>query len=101
MVQGLLIFNESLESFHNTSSIGLNEAGTTARGFLVSIESLGGEVLDGVSVAFGGYTANVAQPILDSQLPDPELYWQMQNISLYDIANQKWYQQQASGDIPP
>lgn len=55
----------------------------------------------GVSVAFGGYTANVAQPILDSQLPDPELYWQMQNISLYDIANQKWYQQQASGDIPP
>lgn len=43
MVQGLLIFNESLESFHNTSSIGLNEAGTTARGFLVSIESLGGE----------------------------------------------------------
>lgn len=98
MVQGLLIFNEDLESFHNTSSVGLNEAGTTILGFLVSIGSLGGE---GVLVAFGGYTAKVAQPLKIPELPDPEQYWQMQNISVYDIANQNWYQQQASGDIPP
>ncbi|KAL8946020.1 MAG: hypothetical protein Q9222_007527 [Ikaeria aurantiellina] len=26
--------------------------------------------------------------------------WQMQNISVYDLANQQWYLQQASGDVP-
>lgn len=51
-------------------------------------------------IAFGGLTANVAEAVPPKRLESPELRWQMQNIAVYDIANERWYQQQAHGDIP-
>ena len=99
LVGSLLTFDEQSESFRNSSTKGLNEYGTVADGFLNLIESLG---KGGVLISFGGFTNTIASAmsLRDGDLKDPELRWSMQNISVYDIANQKWYQQQATGDVP-
>ncbi|KAL9609417.1 MAG: hypothetical protein Q9167_005815 [Letrouitia subvulpina] len=99
LVRNFLSFNEKNETFRNTSSAGLNKDGTVISGFLSIIESIGAR---GVLVAFGGLTNTIASAmsLRDADLKDPMLRWAMQNISIYDIANQKWYQQQATGDIP-
>lgn len=99
LVGSFLSFDEKNETFRNTSTAGLNKDGTVVSGFLSIIESLGAR---GVLVAFGGLTNTIASPmsLRDGDLKDPMLRWPMQNISIYDIANQEWYQQQATGDIP-
>ena len=99
MVQGLLTFDESNQNFRNSSTVGLNQDNTVADGFLSNIESLGNH---GILISFGGFTnsAGVGMSLRDTDLKDPELRWQMQNIAVYDIANQKWYSQQATGDVP-
>ncbi|KAL8998001.1 MAG: hypothetical protein Q9169_002841 [Polycauliona sp. 2 TL-2023] len=97
-VQGLLAFEERDESFRNLSSAGLNQAGTLLMGFVSFVGPIGSQ---GTLVAFGGLTANAAESVPVERLDSPELRWQMEYISVYDIANQQWYQQQASGDIPP
>ncbi|KAI4214598.1 MAG: hypothetical protein LQ351_003015 [Letrouitia transgressa] len=99
LVGSFLSFDEKNETFRNTSTTGLNEDGTVVSGFLSIIESLGAR---GVLVAFGGITNTIASAmsLRDGDLKDPMLRWPMQNISIYDIASQKWYQQQATGDIP-
>ena len=100
MVEGLLSFNESSSTIKNSSSTGLNRAGTEAAGFLVLIESLG---QNGVLVTFGGFTNTNGVPMNlgDEDLRDPSLHLDFARISLYDIAHKQWYQQNATGDIPP
>ena len=100
MVEGLLTFNESSLAFQNGSTSGLNEAGTEAGGFLVLIESLGQR---GVLVTFGGVsnTAGVPMSLGDNNFRDPSLHLDFAQISIYDISNQQWYRQNATGDIPP
>ena len=100
MIEGLLSFNESSLAFRNHSSAGLNDHGTVAGGFLVLIQSLGRK---GVLVTFGGFSNTDGMPmgLGDDALRDPSLHVGMGNVSVYDIANQNWYQQNATGDIPP
>ena len=100
MVQGLLNFNENSLSFQNKSTSGMNRAGTAAGGFLTLIESLGQK---GVVVTFGGFSNTNGKPmgLGDDDFRDPALHLTLDSVSIYDIANQEWYQQNATGDIPP
>jgi hypothetical protein len=100
MVQGLLSFNESSVTFQNKSSSGMNRHGTAAGGFLTLIEPLGEK---GVLVTFGGFSNTNGAPMGLGQddLRDPTLQLRLDIVSIYDIANEVWYQQNATGDIPP
>jgi hypothetical protein len=65
------------------------------------IESLGDK---GVLVAFGGFM-NVAGVPMDlgnfpSITQDDTLHNGLDTVSVYDIANQRWYRQNTTGDIP-
>ena len=99
MVEGLLSFNNSLE-VQSSSWSGLNNAGAEAGGFLVLLESLG---QNGVLVTFGGFSdANgVPMTIGDENLHDPSLHRDFASISIYDVAHNQWFRQNATGDIPP
>ncbi|KAL8736918.1 MAG: hypothetical protein Q9181_002214 [Wetmoreana brouardii] len=99
LVQGLLAFNEYEQTFNNISTAGLNQYGTVIDGFFSYIKALGNQ---GVLVAFGGFT-NVPGKDMDYvnvNIEDPRVQFPMQNITIYDIASHRWYQQQATGDIP-
>ena len=102
MVQGLVSFNESSLTFQNKSTSGMNRHGTAAGGFLTLIESLGQK---GVLVTFGGFYNTNGTPMGlgndDDDLRDPALHLALNSVSIYDIASEKWYQQNATGDIPP
>ncbi|KAL8731579.1 MAG: hypothetical protein Q9181_004244 [Wetmoreana brouardii] len=99
LVRGLLAFNEYEQTFNNISTTGLNQYGTVTDGFLSYIKVLGNK---GVLVAFGGYTnipgKDMSFAHIDTE--DSRIQFSMKNITVYDIASHRWYQQQATGDIP-
>ncbi|KAL8715271.1 MAG: hypothetical protein Q9220_001229 [cf. Caloplaca sp. 1 TL-2023] len=97
LVQGLLTFDEIDQTFHNTSTAGMNKFGTAVNAFAVFISSFGQQ---GILISFGGFATDAGFPITSDRWTDSNMRWQMQNISIYDMANQHWYQQQASGDVP-
>ena len=78
----------------------MNDHGTAAAGFLVLLESLGQK---GVLVTFGGFSNANGLPmsLTDDDLQDPSLHLELSTVSVYDIANQKWFRQNATGDVPP
>ncbi|KAL8839080.1 MAG: hypothetical protein Q9170_001862 [Blastenia crenularia] len=98
-VQGLLVFDENEQGFSNVSTTDLNQAGTLVGGFLSSIDTLGNR---GVLVAFGGYSFAVGTAFDLSSLGEvfSSIQRPMQNVTVYDIANDRWYQQLATGDVP-
>lgn len=100
MVEGLVSFNERSATLKNSSTSQMNADGTVAGGFLALIESLGSE---GVLITFGGFTDIAGAPsgLEDSNLADPSFQWPLANVSIYDIGNGAWYQQTATGEIPP
>ena len=100
MVQGLVTFNEGSATFKNSSTSHMNADGTIAGGYLALIESLGSQ---GVLVALGGFTDVAGSPsdLESSNLADPTYQLPLANVSIYDIGNGTWYQQAATGDIPP
>ena len=100
MVQSLIALSEDPLSVKNESMVGLNPDGTTLGGFSALIDSLGSQ---GVLVAFGGITNVAGNSMLlgDSDLSDPSMHRSLGNVSVLDIGTQQWYQQAASGDIPP
>ena len=100
MVEGLVTFNERSATFKNSSTSQMNPDGTIAEGYLALIESLGSE---GVLLTFGGFTDVAGAPsgLEDSDLADPSFQWPLANVSVFDIGNGTWYQQAATGDIPP
>lgn len=100
MVEGLVTFNEGSASIKNSSTSQMNPDGTVAEGYLALIESLGSQ---GTLITFGGFTdiAGAPSSLEDSNLADPSFQWPLANVSIYDIGNGKWYQQAATGDIPP
>lgn len=100
MVQSLIAISEDALSVKNDSTAGLNADGTTLGGFSALIDSLGSQ---GILVAFGGITNVVGKPMPlgDSDLSDPSMHQSLGNVSVLDIGTQQWYQQAASGDIPP
>lgn len=100
MVEGLVSFNERSATLKNSSTSQMNADGTVAGGFLALIESLGSE---GVLITFGGFTDIAGAPsgLEDSNLADPSFQWPLANVSIYDIGNGTWYQQTATGEIPP
>lgn len=100
MIEGLLTFDEESATLKNSSTSQMNPDGTIAEGYLVLIESLGSE---GVLITFGGFTDIAGAPsgLEDSDLADPTFQRSLANVSIYDIGNGTWYQQAATGDIPP
>ena len=100
MVQGLLAFNEGSMTFKNSSTSQMNMDGTVAEGCLALIESLGSQ---GVLITFGGFTDIAGSPsgLESSNLADPSFQLPLANVSVYDIGSGTWYQQAATGDIPP
>lgn len=115
LIQGLLEFDVSAVQFTNVSTTGLDSEGTVAAGFLALIESYGDE---GILISFGGFknTPGVAMDIGSDNLRNSifhvghqvqymilanVLQRVMDTISIFDIANKKWYSQSATGDIPP
>ena len=100
MVEGLLSFNKNSLAVQNSSWSGLNHAGTEAGGFLVLLESLG---QNGVLVTFGGFSDahGVSMTIGDEKRHDPSLHRDFSSISVYDVAHNQWFRQNATGEIPP
>ena len=100
MVQGLLAFDEGSMTFKNSSTSQMNTDGTIAEGYLALIESLGSQ---GVLITFGGFTDIAGSPsgLESSNLADPSFQLPLANVSIYDIETGTWYQQAATGDIPP
>ena len=100
MVQGLITMVEQTMILKNYSSTAMNADGTAAGGFVALIDSLG---TIGVIITFGGFTNVPGEPMSlgDDNLVDPSLHWDLGNVSIYDIGSQKWYQQAATGDVPP
>jgi len=79
----------------------MDQFGTIGHGSMTLIESLGDK---GVLVAFGGFM-NVAGVPMDlgnfpSITQDDTLHNGLDTVSVYDIANQRWYRQNTTGDIP-
>ena len=100
MVQGLITMVEQTMLLENSSTTAMNVDGTVAGGFVALIDSLGSR---GVVITFGGFT-NVpgeAMSLDDGNLVDPSLHWDLGNVSVYDLGTQTWYQQAATGDVPP
>lgn len=100
MIEGLVTFNEASATLKNSSTSQMNPDGTVAEGHLALIESLGSE---GVLITFGGFTDIAGAPsgLEDGDLADPSYQLPLANISIYDVGNGTWYQQAATGDIPP
>ncbi|KAL8993663.1 MAG: hypothetical protein Q9169_006174 [Polycauliona sp. 2 TL-2023] len=89
-VQGLLVFDQMDGTIRNDST-GWHEH---SRNFVRWIRIL---------VAFGGVTTEVGAAIpftFDTGYRDADVHAPLQNISIYDIGTQNWYQQQATGDVP-
>ena len=100
LIEGLVTFNEGFSTLKNSSTSQMSPDGTVAEGFLALIESLGSQ---GILVAFGGFkgTAGAPSNLENANLADPMFQWSLANISIYDIGDETWYQQAATGDIPP
>ena len=100
MIEGLLTFNEGSATLKNSSTSQMNPDGTIAEGYLALIESLGSQ---GILITFGGFTDIAGAPfnLENSNLADPSFQLPLANVSIYDIGNETWYQQAATGDIPP
>ena len=100
MIEGLVTFNEGSATLKNSSTSQMNPDGTIAEGYLALIEFLGSE---GVLITLGGFTDIAGAPsgLEDSDLADPLFQRSLTNVSIYDIGNETWYQQAATGDIPP
>lgn len=112
LVQGSLEFDVAAVQFTNVSTSGLDSEGTVAEGFLGLIESLGDE---GVLISFGGFknTPGVAMDLSSPISPflvggqaqlrisADILQRTLDTVSIFDIANKKWYSQATTGDTPP
>ena len=100
MIQGLITMVEQNMLLENSSTTAMNVDGTAAGGFVALIDSLGSR---GVVITFGGFTNVPGEPMSldDDDLVDPSLHWDLGNVSVYDLGTQTWYQQAATGDVPP
>ncbi|KAI9884597.1 MAG: hypothetical protein M1823_003617 [Watsoniomyces obsoletus] len=99
IVSGLVRLDEEQLSFTNESTVGMNPTGTITAGHAALIETLGRE---GVLIAFGGITAPPGTRVgfASVDVVDDNVHNAMDMISVYDIANKKWYRQPATGDVP-
>ncbi|RDH18966.1 kelch repeat protein [Aspergillus niger ATCC 13496] len=99
IVSGLLVLDQSTLQWSNLSTSEMNNYGTIGAGYLNLLEDVGDE---GLLVAFGGYKYPVGHKVslLCASQTNTTFHNPMEYINLYDIANQKWYTQQSTGDIP-
>ncbi|RAL03140.1 uncharacterized protein BO80DRAFT_491913 [Aspergillus ibericus CBS 121593] len=87
IVSGLLTLDQSTLTWSSLSTEEMSNYGTIGAGYVNILEDVGDE---GLLVSFGGY-----------KYPTNDSYHNpMEYITLYDIANQTWYTQQSTGDIP-
>ncbi|BCR85811.1 uncharacterized protein ACHE_21269A [Aspergillus chevalieri] len=96
---GMVVLDQETLTWSNLSTQSMNHFGTIADGYMNLIENFGDE---GILLAFGGSTRPVAQPmdLLAASVMNLNYRNSMENISVYDIANDEWYTQQSTGDIP-
>ncbi|KJK61802.1 Kelch motif [Aspergillus parasiticus SU-1] len=99
MDPGLITLDMDKQEWTNASTADMNEWGTIGDGYTSLLESAGDE---GVIVAFGGYKYPVGQTLSYLAYRQNETIHRnsMEMVRVYDIAEQKWYTQQTSGDVP-
>ncbi|KAB8266037.1 hypothetical protein BDV32DRAFT_143771 [Aspergillus pseudonomiae] len=99
MDPGLITLDMDTLEWTNASTADMNEWGTIGDGYTSLLESAGDE---GVIVAFGGYKYPVGQTLSYLAYRQNETIHRnsMEMVRVYDIAEQKWYTQQTSGDVP-
>ncbi|PWY86618.1 kelch repeat protein [Aspergillus sclerotioniger CBS 115572] len=99
IVSGLLSLDQSTLTWSNLSTKEMNNYGTIGAGYVNILEDVGDE---GLLVAFGGYKYPVGSKLslLCAEQTNTSHHNPMEYITLYDIANQTWYRQQSTGDVP-
>ncbi|KAE8155133.1 hypothetical protein BDV25DRAFT_135177 [Aspergillus avenaceus] len=99
LAPALIMLNMNTLEWRNASTASMNAWGTIGDGYFSIIESV---VEKGVLVAFGGYTYPVGQKlsVLAARQANTTHQNSMEYVRVYDIANDQWYTQQTSGDIP-
>ena len=117
IVRGLLRLDQNTNQWTNISTVDMNNYGTVVDEFLNLIESIGDE---GILISYGGFKRPAGKLVstLTARNVDPSAHVRfcsfpnfqsgtdilMQNsmeyVSIYDIANNTWYTQQTTGDIP-
>ncbi|PWY87422.1 kelch repeat protein [Aspergillus heteromorphus CBS 117.55] len=99
IVSGLLVLDQSTLTWSNLSTEEMNDYGTIGAGYVNILDDVGDE---GLLVAFGGYKYPVGSKLslLCAEQKNATHHNPMEYVTLYDIANQTWYTQRTSGDVP-
>ena len=91
-VPGLQFYNFTSQEWFNNSATGYTLDGTSEFSGTAYVPTWG---TAGLLVAFGGQTSpNISEYV------DGAAYLSMSNISIFDLSNQLWYHQEATGDVP-
>ncbi|PYH98088.1 kelch repeat protein [Aspergillus ellipticus CBS 707.79] len=99
IVSGLLVLDQSTLTWSNLSTEDMNDYGTIGAGYVNILDDVGDE---GLLVAFGGYKYPVGSKLslLCAKQKNATHHNPMEYVTLFNIANQTWYTQQTSGDVP-
>lgn len=90
---GLISFNHTTKNWRNESTVAFTPPwGTYVGGVAEFVPGFGAE---GLIVPLGGYT-----PLLRPDTGESVGYLDFANISVYDVATQRWLWQVATGDVP-
>ncbi|KAK0725070.1 hypothetical protein B0H67DRAFT_120924 [Lasiosphaeris hirsuta] len=97
-VSGLVAFDMASKAWRNESAVAFAPpGGTVDGGSLTFVSGFGGQ---GVLVPLGGYVPGAAGPVdATDGVPDTG-YLVFSNISVFDVATEKWFWQAASGEVP-
>lgn len=93
-ISGLVSYNLSTNVWSNVSSAEFSNGGYTAFGEGRYVSNFGSK---GLLVFFGGSTPSNQT----FKLNEDSTLASLKTIPLYDLQNDKWYHQNATGDIPP
>ncbi|KAI9871906.1 MAG: hypothetical protein M1830_002315 [Pleopsidium flavum] len=93
-ISGLVSYDPAKKSWKNTSSAGYSEYGNGIRGAMQATNIFGGS--EGILVMMGGDIGGRS-----SHYVQGTALRGMDNITIYDITDDEWYHQTATGDIPP
>ncbi|KAI9733273.1 MAG: hypothetical protein M1834_003357 [Cirrosporium novae-zelandiae] len=94
-IPGLVIFDTHTQTFQNKSSAEFSEYGYAMHGTMEVIPTFGDK---GILVMFGGDDGRNAGTFAEYE--QGQTMRDMSNITVYDIANNAWYTQTATGDVP-
>jgi len=90
-VPGLIMFNMTSNSWQNITAVGYNQNQTAHQGTAQFVPGIGA---NGVFIFLGGQTSS------PTDWTEFEPLVSMNDLVVFDPSSQKWYHQQATGDIP-